>query len=74
MDKNLPCKDCDNKGCGVYHDICEKYKEYKKSKEVIYSNRIKKYESSPNAFYRRENSKHSSFYHTARKKKGIYEK
>lgn len=23
-----PCKDCEKKGCGVYHDKCEKYLEY----------------------------------------------
>lgn len=24
-----PCIDCEMKGCGAYHDICEKYKAYK---------------------------------------------
>lgn len=24
-----PCKDCEKKGCGSYHDQCEKFKEYK---------------------------------------------
>ena len=23
-----PCKDCENKGCGTYHDQCEKYQQY----------------------------------------------
>ena len=23
-----PCQDCEKKGCGVYHDICEKYQKY----------------------------------------------
>lgn len=30
-----PCKDCDNKGCGVYHSQCQKYLEYKKWKEQV---------------------------------------
>lgn len=24
-----PCKDCSNKGCGPYHDMCIKYKYWK---------------------------------------------
>lgn len=28
-----PCKDCENKGCGSYHDRCEKYQEYKQKIE-----------------------------------------
>ncbi len=24
-----PCKDCQNKGCGAYHDECPEYQEYK---------------------------------------------
>ena len=30
-----PCIDCERKGCGVYHDICEPYLEYKKYKQEI---------------------------------------
>lgn len=22
---NCPCKNCENKGCGSYHDICKQY-------------------------------------------------
>ena len=29
MHVNSPCKDCENKGCGSYHDKCEKYAGYK---------------------------------------------
>ncbi len=29
-----PCKDCENKGCGVYHSQCEKYLEYRESLEM----------------------------------------
>lgn len=24
-----PCGKCERKGCGAYHDKCEKYKEYR---------------------------------------------
>lgn len=24
-----PCKKCENKGCGSYHDECKPYQEYK---------------------------------------------
>ena len=27
-----PCMDCENKGCGSFHDKCEKYIEYKKQR------------------------------------------
>ena len=26
---NAPCVDCERKGCGAYHDQCEKFKQYK---------------------------------------------
>lgn len=26
---NAPCVDCEMKGCGAYHDQCEKFKQYK---------------------------------------------
>lgn len=48
-----PCKDCENKGCGVYHSKCEKYlkwveykraanKAQRKSKQFAYSKYAKK--------------------------------
>lgn len=30
--KQAPCKDCPAKGCGSYHDECEKYIEYQKQR------------------------------------------
>ena len=27
--KDTPCKDCDRKGCGSYHDECEQFQEWK---------------------------------------------
>lgn len=28
----VPCKNCPAKGCGSYHDECEKYQEYQKQR------------------------------------------
>lgn len=36
FDEDNPCKDCPDKGCGPYHDICD---EYNKAKE---RNRLRK--------------------------------
>ena len=33
--KGAPCKNCDRKGCGAYHDQCEKFLEYKREKEKL---------------------------------------
>ena len=30
-----PCKDCERKGCGVYHDVCEKHKKWRKQEAKI---------------------------------------
>ena len=30
-----PCRYCEKKGCGAYHDICGKYKEYREFRESI---------------------------------------
>lgn len=44
-----PCKFCENKGCGVYHDECEKYQQFRAEKEKEYEEKkimgfIKHYE------------------------------
>ena len=31
-----PCLDCERKGCGSYHDKCEKYQAYKESKYQVF--------------------------------------
>lgn len=31
----IPCLECEHTGCGVYHDKCEKYQEYKKENQRI---------------------------------------
>lgn len=30
-----PCKSCNKKGCGPYHDQCEEYKAYKEKCESL---------------------------------------
>ena len=30
-----PCKECDQKGCGNYHDSCEPYQEWQKVRSRI---------------------------------------
>lgn len=30
-----PCKDCEKKGCGVYHSKCEKYLEFVKWRQSV---------------------------------------
>ena len=32
----VPCGECPKAGCGSYHDKCEQYQEYRKSKEREY--------------------------------------
>lgn len=31
----LPCTQCDNRGCGAYHDKCEAYQSYKQERQKI---------------------------------------
>lgn len=33
--KVSPCKDCEKKGCGTYHDVCDKYQQYKVDRESM---------------------------------------
>lgn len=37
-----PCKMCDRKGCGDYHDVCEKYKEFRKQCNELSKKRLLK--------------------------------
>lgn len=32
---DAPCKECENKGCGAYHDICQKYIDFRKERKRI---------------------------------------
>lgn len=38
-----PCKTCENRGCGSYHDECEKYKEYRVAKDEECNDRTAKF-------------------------------
>lgn len=42
--KQAPCKKCENRGCGLHHDECEKYSEYRKEREMVYENRKRELE------------------------------
>ena len=33
MGSKAPCINCDNKGCGSFHDKCEKYLEFRRKRE-----------------------------------------
>lgn len=46
-----PCKDCDNKGCGAYHDKCVPYKKFK---EELEKSRIAKKKCAPARDYMKE--------------------
>ena len=39
-----PCIECEKKGCGTYHDICEPYQEYVKARKDDRSDIHKRYE------------------------------
>ena len=55
---NCPCINCEKKGCGAYHDKCEKYQAFKRDsaaeakKRKEYEERLKKYHTNY-VFYRR---------------------
>lgn len=34
-----PCMECDQRGCGVYHDECPKYQEFRRQKMEEYAKR-----------------------------------
>lgn len=36
-----PCHHCERQGCGVYHDKCPEYQEYRKKLEEEYAERLK---------------------------------
>lgn len=39
--KPAPCGKCDKKGCGSYHDICEKYVPWHEEREEMNRQRLK---------------------------------
>lgn len=36
-----PCKECEKKGCGTYHDQCEEYQKFVKWRTYVNSNERK---------------------------------
>lgn len=36
-----PCRDCNNKGCGAYHDVCTEYQEFRKYRDDRRTNKLK---------------------------------
>ena len=40
-----PCKYCENKGCGVYHDECEAYQKFRDYRSKISDERAKSVET-----------------------------
>ena len=40
-----PCKDCENKGCGIYHAQCKEYNEWKEQNEAANIKRYEEYDS-----------------------------
>jgi hypothetical protein len=56
--KEAPCKNCEKRGCGNYHDKCEAYKQYKEQQNAVSESKKKALmEEIPPRPYR--HSKHS---------------
>lgn len=32
----VPCKDCERKGCGTYHDTCPEYRAYREKVDEVH--------------------------------------
>lgn len=50
---NCPCKDCEKKGCGAYHELCEKYQAFRAERLKVYEERLKTQPASYK-FYRKK--------------------
>lgn len=37
---SAPCMNCENKGCGSYHDVCPEYREFRKMRDEINKKRV----------------------------------
>lgn len=40
-----PCKDCEKKGCGPYHDKCEPYQKYVRENQAEKKDRRNRYDA-----------------------------
>lgn len=49
-----PCKDCEKKGCGVYHDKCEEYQKFAKWRKYVTEKIKEEHEFNYNIIKRRE--------------------
>ena len=52
-----PCKDCEMKGCGTYHDECPSYLKWKAEKQAIDA-KIKEQKKLEQQFYRGKNRRY----------------
>lgn len=41
---NAPCRDCENKGCGSYHDHCPAFKKFREERNCVNERREQKSE------------------------------
>lgn len=62
---SVPCKDCDNKGCGTYHSICKEYQTYVQQ-QTAYRNAMNE--------ITKENSKTTSYIEQAIRRNKKYAK
>lgn len=40
-----PCKNCDKKGCGAFHDVCGPYQEWQAENEANNIKRMEEYDA-----------------------------
>ena len=38
--RNAPCLNCERRGCGIYHDECEKYKAFVEEQNILKNKRL----------------------------------
>ena len=38
--RNAPCLNCERRGCGSYHDECEKYKAFVEEQNILKNKRL----------------------------------
>lgn len=41
-DMEVPCKYCERKGCGTYHDVCSEYRNFRECRILISQMRLRK--------------------------------
>ncbi len=53
--KRSPCADCENKGCGAYHDKCEAYQEYAAERHFVSKKKEENIDESYGFFVQKRN-------------------